>query len=301
MLTSYRAWGAAFAVLLLASPAAAYQEDVALRSLGRPHSQSLGDPATVRYRALTSEILLAMTPTPMESAETVGLSGFAYGFGLRATKIHADASFWTGQAGAPVLEAPLSGGGVPDVLWTPSLRLRKGLPLSSEVGMVGTFLPHSHLIMLSGSFKVALHEDYVRWLPSLAVQFSVHQLIGAKDFSATGGDLAGLLSYPIAIPSGITITPYFSYSQLYTQVSSAVLDETPFYVTNPITDQNGQPGGSLYQFPTLNWSSNTMPRIAGGARLQWANVTFSYEFSSSSYVGASGALQSHGMVFGVAI
>lgn len=272
---------------------------MALRALGRPQSQSLGDPATLRYRALTSELLLALTPTPLVSGETVGLNGFAFTFGVRATKIHSGSPFWTGQAGNPVLEAPLTGGGVPDVLWAPAVRVRKGLPLSTELGLSGTFLPHSHLVMLSGSFKVALHEDFVRWLPTLALQVSGHQLMGAQDFSATGGDLAGILSYPIAIPSGVTITPFFSYTQLYAQVTSAILDSTPFYVTNPLLDQTGGPNGSLYQFPTLHWSSNTMPRIAGGLQVQWTMVTFLYEFSSSNYVGAMGALQSHGLSLSV--
>jgi hypothetical protein len=286
---------AACLVLCCAAPAAAYTDDIALRSLGRPHSTSLGDPATLRFRALTSEVILALIPAAMESAETTGLSGFSYAFGLRGTKIHASADFWRGQAGSPLLEAPLAGGGVPNVLWTPALTLRKGLPLSSELSFTGSYLPHSHMAMLSGGIKLALHESYIEWLPNIAVRVTGHRLLGATDFDVTGIDFAGLISYRFHIVDALTLTPYFGYSQLYAEVTSEELDETPFSVSDFARDQKAGPTGSLYQFPVLNWASNTMPRIAAGLNVQFTMLTVLYEFSSSRYARAMSAIQSHGI------
>src|SRR5687768_5182229 len=101
------------AIAALPAVAGASTLDVTLRGLGRPTSDALSDPATVRYRGLVSELTLALAPPTVEPGETLGLSGFAYGFTLTGTPIHSTARFWQGQPGAPVLE----GGAVPGALW----------------------------------------------------------------------------------------------------------------------------------------------------------------------------------------
>lgn len=272
--------GCCFAAVCLAPQSAqANPYDISLRSLGRPRTQSLNDPAVRRYRALSAELALALSPKPMQPAETLGMSGFEFAISNTLTGINADADYWQGQAGAPVLEGVLRNRDVPSVLWTPTVHLRKGLPLSTEIGIQGSYLAFSEMFMLGGEFKVALHESYFRWLPALSARAAVGRLFGSSDLDmmTVEGDL--LTSLPFGVGGMAQVTPYFGGGLLYTHVNSFVIDETPFSVSDPVNDQKGGPGGSLYNFPTLEWHKTSYPRIFGGVRVNVAMLELLYEFN----------------------
>src|SRR5687767_12701724 len=101
--------------------------DISLRGLGRPQSQTLEDPAVVRYRALSGELALAMSPKPMQPAETLGISGFEFSIANTLTDISQNEDYWQGQAGAPIFDGVQRERKVPSVLWTPTVHFRKGL------------------------------------------------------------------------------------------------------------------------------------------------------------------------------
>lgn len=295
----HRLAGVLWIMLFLSPRAYAFNNDVSLRGLGRPLSDDLRDPANVRYQALTSELLLALTPHALQGAETTGLSGFEVSLADTATPISSQAAFWRGQPGAPVLEAGIQGGEVPRVLWTPTLRMRKGLGLNTELGIAGTFLPHSRLAMLSGEIKVAVHESFARWVPSIALRGAGHRLLGSTDADMIVAEVGGIMSLRLPIAGVGQLTPYVGFSELFAQVTSQILDATPYAVSDSSNDQVGGPQGALYQLATLNLLQNRLQRLYGGVRLNIAMVTSLYEVGTNSYGGTT--LVSHSFKLGFEI
>src|SRR5207249_4102811 len=118
--------------------------DISLRGLGRPQASSFrdvmdcpNDPAVMRYRSLSNELATAMAPRPLAPAETLGMSGFEFSLASAVTPIAYNEDYWKGQPGNPVFEGVLHQRAVPHNLWTPTAHLRKGLPLSTEIGVSG--------------------------------------------------------------------------------------------------------------------------------------------------------------------
>jgi hypothetical protein len=268
--------------------------DISLRGLGR---YDPADPSSLlRYQRLSGEIALALSPKPLAPASTPGVSGFEFSLANTFTGISNKADYWQGQPGTPVMEAPLHNRQVPGALWTPTLHIRKGLPFSTEVGVQGTYLAFSNIFMLGGEVKVALHESFFPWMPALAVRLAVGRLFGASDLDLLTAEGDVVASYGFAVGGMAKVTPYLGYGQLGAQVSTSVLDLTP-YVT---TDNAGGPGGSLYTFPTLNWKDNRFSRYFGGIRVNSAMIELLYELNVGimSYGHSTKSIMSHTLTLG---
>jgi len=156
-----RRWRAVWAVLILSLPTSAWahRNDISLRGVGRPlDASNRNDPAVLRYRYLANELAAALTPKPLGPAETLGVSGFEFSLASSHTSINGSAGYWRGQPGNPVFEGVSQGHGQPKSFWTPTLHLRKGLPMSTELGITATYLAFSEMFMLGGELKIALHE-----------------------------------------------------------------------------------------------------------------------------------------------
>jgi hypothetical protein len=268
--------GASLPTSALANP-----YDISLRGLGRPASADAGmsDAAVQRYRALTGELALAMSPKPLQPAETLGMSGFEFSLAETLTDISQNADYWQGQAGAPILEGVQNDWKVPNALQTPTLHLRKGLPLSSELGIQATYLARSEMFMLGAEMKFALHDTFARYFPSLAGRLAFGRLFGSPDLDILTAEADGMMSIPFGIGGMAQVTPYVGGGVLFAHVNSYVIDETPYAVTDPLGDQKGGADGSLYNFPTLEWQDNRFPRYFGGVRLKIAMIEVLYEFN----------------------
>lgn len=268
---------AVFAVAMgLAGAAYAHPNDISLLGLGRPRDGSLSDPATRRYRALSAELALALSPKALQPAETLGMSGFEFGLASTLTGISEREDYWQGQPGSPVFEAPLNDRKVPGALWTPTLTVRKGLPMSADVGVSFAYLASSSMAMLGADFKIALYESYVRYFPALAVRGSFGRLIGSSDLDMFTGEVDALASFAFGVGGMAQLTPYVGVGRMFAHVNSQVLDETPYSVVDDQNDQRGGADGSLYTFPTLDWQKNQFTRVFGGLRLNVAMLTVSY-------------------------
>jgi len=246
-----------------------------------------------RYRALTAELALSMMPKPMQPAETLGMSGFEFAIASTSTNISQKAAYWQGQAGQTVMEK----GKVPSSLWTPTLHVRKGLPFSGEVGAALTYMAFSDMFMLSGEAKIALHEAHHRWVPAVAVRFSGGKLIGASDLDISTAEWGLITSLPVGLGGMALLTPFVGMGQLYSEVNSDVIDETP----EISTDQRGGTTGSLYSFPTLKFTKNFFTRIFLGFRINIATVEVMYEadFGLIPYSFAKRTIVSHSFKFGL--
>ncbi len=272
-----------FVAASLVAPAAALANpyDISLRGLGRPApGASLQDPAVLRYHALSSELALALAPRPLAPAETLGMSGFEFSFVNTLAGISADKPWWQGQPGEPVIEGALPAHGsrsVPNDLWVPSAHLRKGLPMSTEIGINGAYLAYSDMFFAGAEAKIALHESYFRYAPAVTFRTAFGRLFGSSDLDMFTFEADGITSLAFGVGGMAQLTPYLGYGVMFAHVNSQVLDETPYEVTNP-NDQKGGADGSLYTFPTLEWNKNQHMRIFGGLRISLAMVEFLYEF-----------------------
>lgn len=285
-------------VVLWAFAAQAGRYDISVRGLGRPQSNQLTDPAVQRFRALSNELALALAPKPLTPAETLGMDGFAFSLTNSVTPISSDADYWQGQPGSPIFEGVQGDNKIPKVFWTPTLSLRKGLPLSTEIAATGTYLAFSNMFNLGADLKLAWHEQFFRWAPSLAGRLAFSRLFGSTDLDIITGEADALLSLPFGIGGMTQLTPFLGYGQVFVHVNSQVIDETPYDVGDPTNDQLGGARGSLYNFPTIEWQDNSHGRAVVGVRLITAFIEVLYELD---YVLVDGPanLQTHSFKLGL--
>lgn len=262
--------------VLFPAAALAHPNDISLLGLGRPEQNVLRDPAVQRYRAMSAELAMALTPKPLHPAETLGMSGFEFSLVSTHTPINSGADYWQGQPGVPVFEAPLRDREIPGALWTPTFMVRKGLPMSTDVGLSFAYLSSSSIAMLGGDVKIAIYESYVRWVPALSVRGAFGRLIGATDLDMLTGEADVITSLAFGVGGMAQITPFFGIGRMFAHVNSQVLDDTPYDVTDDANDQRGGASGSLYTFPTLDWQKNQFTRAFGGIRVNVAMLQFAY-------------------------
>jgi hypothetical protein len=295
-----RALGFGLVSLVCASTAWAHPNDFSLLGLGRPDSTALSDPAVRRYRALSAELAMAVGPKALQPAETLGMSGFEVGLSSTLTPISSDKDYWRGQPGTPVFEGPLRGRDVPNALWVPTLTIRKGLPLSTDVGVSFGYLSASSVMMLGGEVKVALYESYLRYVPALSMRGAFGRLVGATDLDLITAEGDILTSLAFGVGGMAQVTPFLGAGVLFAHVNSQVIDETPYSVLQVQDDQRGGREGSLYTFPTLDWNKNKFTRYFGGVRVNVAMLTFSYSLDVGMipYKFAKTTLLSHSFKLG---
>lgn len=287
----------------LVAPAASFANpyDLSLRSLGRPAANApLSDPAVKRYRGLSSELALALAPRPLAPAETLGMSGFEFSFVNTLAGISAKKDYWQGQPGSPVMEGALASHGsrdVPSSLWVPSAHLRKGLPMSTEIGINGAYLAYSDMFFTGAEAKMAIHESYFRYAPALTGRAAVGRLFGSTDLDMFTFEADGITSLAFGVGGMAQLTPYLGYGVMFAHVNSQVLDETPYEVRDT-DDQKGGSDGSLYTFPTLDWNKNQHTRIFGGLRISIAMIELLYEFDLGQVKFNKQQLVSHSFKIG---
>jgi hypothetical protein len=257
--------------VLAPSAARAARYDISLLGLGDPATKAAQD----RFKALSGELALVLAPRPMQPGETLGLSGFEVSVANSWSSISSGQAYWQGQPGSPILEGASAGKQVPGGLWTPTLHIRKGLPFSTEIGVQATYLSFSSLYMIGAEAKVAIHESYFRWFPSLAVRAAVGRLMGSSELDLLTLEADAVASLPFGVAGVARVTPYLGYGQMGVHANSYVLDRTPYVVLDP-NDQRGSPG-SLVTYPTINWYQNLYPRYFGGLRINTAIIELLYE------------------------
>lgn len=258
--------------VLAPSSGRAARNDISLLGLGDPSTQA----AQTRFKGLSGELALVLAPRPLQPGETLGLSGFEVSIANSWSSISSGQAYWQGQPGAPILEGSNAGRQVPGALWTPTLHVRKGLPFSTEIGVQATYLSYSSLYMVGAEAKVAVHEAYFRWVPSLALRAAVGRLMGSSELDLLTLEADVVASLPIGVAGVARVTPYLGYGQMGAHVNSYVLDRTPYVVLDP-NDQRGGTGGSLATFETINWYDNLYPRYFGGLRVNTAILELLYE------------------------
>lgn len=185
------------------------------------------------FRSLSSELGVLMAPKPVDTADSLGLSGFAVSADISFNTISNNAAYWTDTTrGTPGKMAP-----------TLQVMGRKGLWPGIEIGAGATHLFNSRMWTISGYGKVALHEGFHHLpIPSIALRGMFSRLVGAEDMNMTTGSADVSISHVFGLGKTVNLTPYAGYQALFIVARSGVLDVTP------TTDEYLNPSGKLSEF-----------------------------------------------------
>lgn len=170
------------------------------------------------FRSLASELGVLMAPKPVDSAESLGLSGFAISADVSINTLSNTQPYWTNATrGDPGKIAP-----------TLQIMGRKGLWPGIEVGAGATHLFNSRMWTISGYGKVAINEGFhPAPIPSIAIRGMFSRLVGAEDMNMTTAAIDASISHVFGVGKTVNLTPYVGYQALMIFARSGVLDATP--------------------------------------------------------------------------
>lgn len=198
-------------LLLFAAPAlAAWPSDVSISSMANGPAMGTG---MNDFRDLSRELGAGLSSYPALPANTTGIEGFDVAVGN---------TFWFIDAyneGEPTeWERSHPDDAPPSFQMSPSLVMRKGLPLSTEVGMATSWFAGSGQGAISGFARVALLEGHLPW-PSIALQAGYTGYIGNDELKLGVMDLSATLgtSVPLKRSSDVTqshFSPFFTVGLL---------------------------------------------------------------------------------------
>jgi hypothetical protein len=211
------------------------------------------------WTSLVDELGFVFAPRLASPAETLGHAGFHVGVLWSGTFVSSDQSYWFVTERARATGTPNS------VLQTLQLDVRKGLPLSFELGVNLLWLVESEMFAPGMELRWALHEGY-DYTPDLGIRGSVNQLVGNRDLNLTVVGLDVVLSRSFGVGGVVNIGPYLSYSVLMVAASSRVVDPTPTDITDV---------GRNLVLPKIEATQNVNHKATLGVRLLFSilNVT----------------------------
>jgi len=221
--------------------------DLQVWRLGSPNDDF--DGANGRFRLLSDDLGLAITPTPMHPGETLGRSGASMEIGLRVAQIHDSASIegngsclaspdacrvWVneGTAQGRSSQTPIDA-----YFLIPTLQVRKGLPFSFEFETKFQYLTKSELFAATGGLRWSLNEGFA-FLPDLSVGGQGTRLMGDRNLGITTAALDVTLSKSFGIGGLAAITPYAGWQRVWISSVSEVIDFDPANeaIDNPTAD-----------------------------------------------------------------
>jgi hypothetical protein len=234
-------------------------------------------PQIAQYERFLAEYTFGLAPKLLSGAGTLGYSGFYLGLEGTLTPrpgSTGSAERWTKGT------APL--GGYPDVMFVPSVHLRKGLPWSFEIGGTINYLAQSELVGIGMDIKWSLLEGYRHgfrgYLPELAVRGSVVRVLGEADLDLTIVGIDGSISYDFGIQGAVILTPYLGYQHLF-----AFARPEPLVYRDDLTDPNNPsyklPEGEKYNMTGLSGPNLTRSRLFFGTRFEYEVLTLALEMA----------------------
>lgn len=202
-------------------------EDVMLSALGE--WQGLGvDPvvSAEAFQVVVNQLGLAVANKPMAPGETLGVYGFEVG--VASTVAFTDTK--EGSSGEPSPWARVHESGDPKaVAWIPWLQVRKGLPLSIEIGGNLGYIAFSRQTVFSGYGRWGLWEGY-RPIPDLALQVGYSGLVGNDELELGALDWSMTLGYTLPFGTLVGINqarfcPYLGLGQVRVHAAPRLPDD----------------------------------------------------------------------------
>jgi hypothetical protein len=186
-------------------------------------------PDNRRFRALASELGVALAPRFAGPADSLGFSGFNFSADTSFTTIDSGADYWCAtEKSSACTPGAVKGSGA---LTTVGLFVRKGiwLPLPSfEFGAGALHLLSSRMWAAQAYAKFAVHEGFHDWpIPSLAVRGAASRLMGSPELDLTVASLDVSASKSFGIGGVANLSPYLGWNVLWIVPRSEVIDKTP--------------------------------------------------------------------------
>ena len=256
---------------------AAWPDDVDLTQLGYYNDDPVLDPSqnTEDYRTVVQELGVAIANKPIQPAETLGINGFEVGV---ATTI----AFHSNKAPEFGLPSPWDrvdvDGDARNALWIPWLMVRKGLPLSTEVGVNMGWLGFSRQTVFGGYGRVAPLEGY-RQAPDVAFQLGYAGYVGNDQLELGAMDWSGTLSYSLPFGSLLGInsasfSPFIGAGQVILHAEPRL--DGDLAQALGVTSVSGFKNTDAYDVTDDDWRR---PRIHGGFRI--VSRTFHFKLAST--------------------
>ncbi len=206
-------------LLMMSTALAVWPDDVTLSALSHIGDTPVHDPAEAGnyqvYKTVVQELGVTVANKPIYPAETLGINGFEVG--LTSTL-----AFTSGEKNSlddiSTWDRVHVNGDSQNNTWVPGIMVRKGLPMSLELGANFNWLAYSRQTVLGGFVRAAPLEGY-RLAPDIAVQVGYAGYIGNDELELGVLDWSGTISYtlPFGTLVGIhhaTFAPYLGAGQL---------------------------------------------------------------------------------------
>lgn len=179
---------------LLALAPSAQAADVDLTQLSQRAGVSVVDPSANLgdYQTVVQELGVAVANKPLNPAETLGINGFEVGV---ATSLAFNSN--KGENGSPsAWDRVAEDGDAQNGLWIPWIMVRKGLPLSTDVGVNLGWVGMTRQTVFGGYGRIAPLEGY-RQAPDVAFQVGYAGYVGNDQLELGAMDWSGTLSYTL--------------------------------------------------------------------------------------------------------
>ena len=198
-------------------------------------------PDNARFRDFVTQLGYVVAPRMVSPAETLGHSGFHFGAMWSGSFVSNEEPYWL------VTERGAREGTTPGLVQTLHLDLRKGLPLSFELGANAMWLAESELFAPGLELRWAFQEGY-RYIPDFAVRGAVNHLVGNRDLRLTTIAADFTLSKSFGVGGTFNLAPYVGWSIVFLAASSRVIDPTPNDGGDPLNNfvfDDVEPGDRL--------------------------------------------------------
>ncbi len=217
-------------LLLLALPpgvATASSDDVTLTRLVEwdnvPVDPALADEA---FTVVVNQIGAAIANKPIAPADTLGLNGFD--LGLSSTVAFVDAHDVSPTQPSPWSRVDPTGDPAP-VLWIPWVHVRKGLPLSLEMGGNLGYLAFTHQAAVGGYLRWGLFEGFMP-APDISIQVGYAGYVGNDELELGVMDLSATVGYALPFGSIVGIhqarfSPYLTLASHRIHAAPRLTDE----------------------------------------------------------------------------
>lgn len=266
--------------LLILNARPALADDVSILAMddfGGESTETVGsdDYVVAGYQEMVKELGATIANKPMAPGETLGVSGFNVGFSTTFSFIRTGTIDGTNPAGwdlAAADEKPAT------YLYVPWVTVRKGLPLSLEVGANAGWIGTTHTGVFGAWGRWGIVEGY-RQLPDLSIQAGYAGYVGNDELELGVMDMSATLGYtlPFGATKGIhqaSFAPYVSIGQTKIHAAPRV-DLSRTGLEDRITEVSGFKKGDGFD------KSFAPLQIGGGFRIVSGEFTLTI---ASTYV-----------------
>ena len=256
------AFAVGFSLQVVARPALAEPMDLALERLvqdpscrtpsGQANPGASGFQTCVAddaaFKQLVNQYAMAIAPSAMYPAHTVGFGGFEIGIEAQYTTLNSDADYLQRGTRGSINEstgvADISNTDVASMMQLYSFRIRKGFGFGLETGLQFGYLVNTSIISGGLDVRLSLFEGFRRgipgFIPDIAGMGSVRTITGTAQAQLTVASVTGTMSKQITIADSGTLTPWAGYQYLWLFGDSGTVDFTPATDALDYCDYQGQ-------------------------------------------------------------